>query len=1089
MPAMPRENSFPACTQCGCTVSTAETEFLCPVCLFDGLDLPEESDAAAALTPTPERPRSLLPIQGHTVVAELARGGMGVVYRARQWEPEREVALKMLLPFSAASADMRARFQREAQALSALEHPAILPIYGMGEHDGLPWFTMKLATGGNLAERVSALRGRWREIAALVGTLADAVQFAHDRGVLHRDLKPGNILFDEAGQPYVADFGLAKLIHEDAAHTQTALALGTPTYLAPEVAASSAHRGTVASDVYSLGAVLFELLAGHPPFQADGLPALLARIVSEEARFPDAVAAAAIPRDLRVIALRCLAKNPAHRYASARELAEELRRYLGGEPILARPVGAGERLWRWSRRQPALATALAACVVIAIAGAAGVWRQLRQTEAARAVAVQKTEAEQAQRVRAETAQRQAEQSERVMRQNLYAADMLAVQRALAEHDLGTARLLLETHRPPAGQPDLRGFEWRYFWGRAQPGNFLTLAHEGHEVSALAFSPDGASLAYASRQVMVHDTATFQLQARIPMPSTQSFAFVPGMKHVMFLGNREHDVHIWAANAPNPFQIVRPRVGRWPNVAIRPAVGPLVLAVGTHPNFTTNTEGRTVIFTINHPRELTTGGRRQVLPDAGGVVAFSPDGRLLATGSWQGKITLWEPLTGAAVKTLGNARRVISLRFSPDGRTLVACSHDDSAWLFDVESGTQRPVARAHAGRVVDAEISPDGRTLATGATDQTVRLWDMATGRETARFAGHSYTVSRVAWSPDGNVLASGGQDGTVRLWRVDGTAAAEEEPIPGHSSRRMFAPDGRRWVVSHPDGKTALHGYPNLERIAGPNELGRPVGFGRREGESAFFTLRTKRDNDSELARWASTDLRALGATPLAGAEMPLLSPVLSADGGRFAAGLGRGEIGLWDLSSPQHALQRLQLPVPQASTTLALEFSPDGRRLAASFMDSTSVYLWEIAGTPGYRELTGHKGFVTHLLFTADGQTLASADGDKVIKLWSVADGKETGSLLGHRLGVLGLDISSDGRTVASVSGDQTLRLWNLATRREVARFELPVPAHTVAFAPDGTGLLYERRDSDSPRILIHRAPGLRATDTGPSPSPGAP
>ncbi|HET6410240.1 MAG TPA: serine/threonine-protein kinase, partial [Chthoniobacteraceae bacterium] len=393
------------CPECGSSLASGLADGLCPACLFTGLDAPDESlsDVISARLNLPISALMLVP--GYSVIAEIARGGMGIVYRARQHAPNREVALKMLLPYSASSEELRERFRQEARTLTELDHPAILPIYETGEHDGLPWFSMKLATGGSLAEGASRFSGKWRQIAGLVATLADAVQFAHGHGVLHRDLKPANILFDSGGRPFVADFGLAKLVRRDTDFTQSQRMMGTPHYLAPEVAAGSARDATTESDVYSLGAILFEMLAGHPPFDAEGLPALLKSIVEDEPGFPPSVGDAEIPFDLKVIALKCLAKSPSDRYGSSRELAEELRRYLAGEPILARAAGPAEKLWSWSRRKPALATAVAACLIIFVLGVSGILWQLRQTEVARAVAVQKAKDEGIQRTLAEDAQK------------------------------------------------------------------------------------------------------------------------------------------------------------------------------------------------------------------------------------------------------------------------------------------------------------------------------------------------------------------------------------------------------------------------------------------------------------------------------------------------------------------------------------------------------------------------------------------------------------------------------------------------------------------------------------------------------------
>ena len=1093
------------CPECGGSLAHGLADGLCPACLLGGLDARDEPNdqASEEAPPAPQHSlTSLLPIPGYTVVAELARGGMGIVYRARQHSPEREVALKMLLPFSASSQELRERFQLEARTLSELDHSAILPIYETGEHEGLPWFSMKLATGGSLADRAHDFLGRWREIAQLIATLADAVQFAHERGVLHRDLKPGNILFDAAERAFVADFGLAKLVRLDSDFTHSQRVLGTPHYLAPEVAASSARHATTASDVYSLGAILFEMLAGRPPFEAEGLPALLKKIVEDEpvlslpqerglqpasvnesTRSAESITTkdstvkrpegrAPVPRDLEVITLKCLAKDPVHRYASARELAEELRRFLVGEPILARLASPGEKLWRWSRRKPALASALGACALILIAGVAGILWQLRQTEAAHADAVQKARDEQAQRTLAETARAQAERSELTMRQNLYAADVLGAQRALEQNDLGTARLLLDAHRPAAGQTDLRGFEWRYFRGKTRPGNFLTLTNQAHEVSALAFSSDGAWLAFGSRQVLLYDATSFQFRARADVPSIQSIAFVPG-EQVMVLGIRQMEVHRWDWSQEGPPPVLFNSGGRWPNVVVSHKRDPITLAVGTDASITGQKEGTTALY-YSVPYDAT-GKRRRPLPESGGIVAFSPDGKLLATGSWQGKIMLWNPDSGTLVNTLTNANRVVSLRFSPDCQTLVACSFDDGAWLYEIATGAQRPVARGHTSGVWDAEISPDGRTLATGSGDQTVRLWDLQTGQQKALFLGHSYRVSCVAWSPDGKILASGGQDGTVRLWKVE-QAESPEQPLAGWVKRHCFSPNGRLVAVTNPGERVTLHEYPSLKITSGPRRTGAPLGF-LPDGKE-LITIQQATNGSAEILRRSVPDFQPVSKTALPESTEKLVAPVLSPDGRWLAAGLTRGEAGLWDLSG---ATKMARLAAQAIGLPITFAFSPDSQQLAGTFMDSTVIHLWELSPTPRHTELGRHPGFILHLIFSSDGRELISADSDKFIKVWDLAERKELATLLGHRAGIVALDISPDGKTVASSSSDRTVRLWNVATRREVARFEMESVTYPVAFASDGNALLVTQGFGHQPETItsVWRAPDFAETD----------
>lgn len=351
------------CAECHAALPAGYPTSVCAACLWGGGSEPATKSGAAALR-----------VPGHEIIEEIARGGMGVVYRARENETHRTVALKMLRPRFADETGMRERFRLEARAVAALEHPSILPVYRVDEAGDMPFFTMKLAGGGSLADRLrgapegtKATKGipsfTARDSAALLAELAEAVQFAHSHGVLHRDLKPANVLFDDAGKPYLSDFGLVKLVDAVDPLSGSQNFLGTPHYASPEVASANAGAATVASDVWSLGAVLYELLAGHTPFDAAGVPALLRKIVED----PAPALPREVPRNLATICLKCLAKAPEARYASAGALADDLRRWLDGRPILARPASTAERLWQWARRNPvpaALSAALMAALVI-----------------------------------------------------------------------------------------------------------------------------------------------------------------------------------------------------------------------------------------------------------------------------------------------------------------------------------------------------------------------------------------------------------------------------------------------------------------------------------------------------------------------------------------------------------------------------------------------------------------------------------------------------------------------------------------------------------------------------------------------------
>ncbi len=336
---------------------------------------------SGSATGTVEPPDGGFPqISGYEIQAILGRGGMGVVYKARHLRLNRLVALKMLRAGAYAGADERARFQREAEAVASLHHPNIVEIYDVGDDEGFPFFTMELLEGGSLAQALSGTPQPARQAAALLITLAEAVQVAHQAGIVHRDLKPGNILLTAQGTTKVADFGLARHFEGEPALTLSGSRMGTPSYMAPEQVIGKAGTIGPATDIYALGALLYEVLTGRPPFRGETAAETERQVVRDEPVSPSRLNTK-VPRDLETICLKCLHKEPERRYASAAALADDLRRFGEGRPIQARPVGWGERSWRWCRRNPAaaaLSVTVLALVGLAVGG--GFWLQRQQAE-------------------------------------------------------------------------------------------------------------------------------------------------------------------------------------------------------------------------------------------------------------------------------------------------------------------------------------------------------------------------------------------------------------------------------------------------------------------------------------------------------------------------------------------------------------------------------------------------------------------------------------------------------------------------------------------------------------------------------------
>src|SRR4051812_3556920 len=403
----------------------AELDALFPAPTSRGVGAPALLRASASLPQVP----------GYNVEAELGHGGMGVVYRAWHLRLHRRVALKMLLAGAYAQPAERERFLREAEAVASLRHPNIVQVYEVGDVDGQSYFTMELVEGASLAQQIQGVPQPVRKTAALVTTLADAVHVAHQSGIVHRDLKPANILLTSDGTPKVTDFGLARRLQGGDALTLSGVPMGTPSYMAPEQAQGRRDAAGPAADVYALGAILYELLTGRPPFRAATAAETLRQVISQEPAPPSRLNDK-VPRDLETICLKCLHKEPGRRYASAAALADDLRRFGEGRPIQARPVGRGERLWRWGRRNPTAAALLAtALALVGLASGGGVW--LLQQRAERRAEVARLDADLHNEIRTAVAQAAS------LRKGFHFRE--------ARESLAQARQRLE----PAGPDDLR----------------------------------------------------------------------------------------------------------------------------------------------------------------------------------------------------------------------------------------------------------------------------------------------------------------------------------------------------------------------------------------------------------------------------------------------------------------------------------------------------------------------------------------------------------------------------------------------------------------------------------------------------------
>jgi WD40 repeat protein len=1017
-------------------------------------------------TPTVEPPpRETLTgwpvIPGYEILGELDRGGMGIVYQARDTQLNRVVALKVILAGSHAGAAELARFRTEAQAIARMQHPNIVQVFEVGEHDSKPFLALEFCPGGSLDKKLAGTPLPASEAARLVETLARAMQAAHQALVIHRDLKPANVLLTADGTPKITDFGLARKLDEVGRTASNAI-VGTPSYMAPEQAGGKTKEIGPAADIYALGAILYELLTGRPPFKAATALDTLMQVVNDEP-VPPSQFQSKTPRDLETICLKCLRKEPVKRYASALELAEDLARFQAGESIRARPVGAGERVVKWARRRPAAAALLAVSVLAAVSlVAGGVFFTARLAEQVK---------------RAERARNEADLL--VIRSGIDRATGLCEQGDIDQGLLWWADSLEKAER--AGAADFERVirsnlaHWR---GRIHP--LLGCLEHRDEVRAIAFAPTGrlAATGSADGTVQIWDVTTGQkvgpvLKHEQPIlavhfsPDGKVLVTVAGRSATLWNAAtcaRRHrsalvhsaDISSVAFHPSGTSLLLAGKDGKaqlWDTVSGRPVGVPLGHE-GSIQAATFSPDG-TLLATASSDRTARLwhgdSGKPAGIPPLRhskpvSSVAFRPDGLAVLTGSGDGTAQVWAVATGARIGTpLKHNARVNVVRFSPDGDTIVTGSQDWNACVWDARSAALR-AKLPHQAPVDSLDLSPDGTILLTGSRDGKARLWTLATGQLFHTPLPHPGEVRVVAFAPDGRTVLTAGHEHAARLWAV--TAPPVHPPWldhPGWAFAMAFSPDGRWLATPFEDHGVQLWNTqtgkkgPHLEHPG----LVRAVAF---SPDGRFLVTGGK---DRQARCWRVETGASLGPGLPHGEEVS--AAAFSPDGRLLFTGTMTenmpGTVRCWERTTGK----RLGSWVAHKGPVWGMACSPDGRWLLTASADHRAR-LWEVA-TEALQATLRHQGMVWSVAFTPDGTAALTGSADHTARLWEVPSGTPIGAPFHERGPVRTVTVRSDGRVVLLGGTQHGARLWDVPTRKPLTAPLLhDGPVLAAAFAGDG-------------------------------------
>ncbi len=986
-------------------------------------------------------------LPGFRVERLLGRGGMGLVFAAHQKKPRRAVALKMMHPGLASPTAVR-RFQNEPEFLARLNHPGVARVYEVGVIDhsgaGVPYFAMELVEDARtIVSYCDEEKLSTETRVDLFTTVCDAVHHGHEHGVLHRDLKPSNVLVDGSGVARVIDFGVARATDADltrATLTGEGDVVGTLAYMSPEQCHGDPAGLDATSDVYSLGVLLYEILCGGLPYDVTGLPLASAAAVIRDA--PPNRPPARVPNDVESILMKALEKEPRRRYGSALELASDLRRFLRGEPVEARPASWVYQARVLARRHRAAAGALAAVFLTLVA--------------AIAVSTAFALSENRQRVRLQSAQRET-------RFEAYLANIAAADAALRTQDVSDARRFLER-----ADEEFQHWEWRFMERRLDLSRRTVPLPFGHSVR-LAIDPareiivsvhgDARRAGAGDDQGMI---AVWDLETGVeetrrgPFPGFATSVAVDQHGLVAW-GDSRGVITLWNPGEPGNDVELLGHTHHVRDLAFMPDGGLASVSLDGTARLWRVPEG-TEVSMMTAERPLT-------------ALAILPPGDVVVTGDVSGEVALWEATMGELLRRLeGHDSSVNSIALAPGGSRLATASSDATVRVWDLDGGS--PLVLRHELGVNGVAFAPDGIRLASGCTDRSVRIWKLPEGVEIARFRGHAEPVECVTWDPSGRWILSGSKNrkGSIKLWDA---RSHEDTLVLDHYAALAkcvaFGPDDAWLAVGDLDGKVRVY---DAAALGDPKVLEVPranVNWLDFAPDGSLLAAACGSPADGRVTFWElSTGQRV---EEMDGCNVRF-SPVSD-----LVAVATHAEIRWIDAES---LVPRSGFSIPRSEHWIVMEFLVDGGLVV--LCDGTVLFrrdprrdeeTWRVEFPPGSAGAA--------LALSPDGQLLAVSR-DRLVEIREGDTGELLTTLSGHGGEVLGLAFSPDGKRLASVGDDATLRLWHVPGWREVLTLRGPVSwIWSVAFSRDGRriatgagnhrGYGAEVRVWDADRAATHR------------------